>query len=154
MSPTEISLIVALLLLEGIQLTMFWIYHRARFQKSFSQLINQGRFRVLDVLTLEVIALSKPEPYTALSYVWGESNAATSIQCPTSVAFSSADHRGKLSWKVNRDKTPQSIRGAALVVQQLGERYLWVDSLCIDQKNATDKAEIISEMKRSTIQHT
>ncbi len=54
MSPTEISLIVALLLLEGIQLTMFWIYHRARFQKSLSQLSK---------LTGQLAAGERPKSY-------------------------------------------------------------------------------------------
>lgn len=58
------------------------------------------------------------EPYVALSYVWG-----TSLE----------------DW-------PQTILDAVEVTKRLGEKYLWVDRLCINQSNLEEKKFLISKM--------
>ena len=66
--------------------------------------------------------------YLALSYVWGK---------VTKKNFSV----GALVKGV-----PTTIEDAMEVTRQLGKRYLWVDSICIDQVNVTHKAEQIKLM--------
>jgi hypothetical protein len=86
---------------------------------------------------------ARPElPYFALSYVWGgmdffkalEGNMQQ-LQCEN--AFSTI--RGAR-------EIPQTIKDAMALVTLLGERYLWVDSLCIVQDNESCKGDQINKM--------
>src|SRR5436305_5187597 len=76
----------------------------------------------IDVSTREIV----PRPhgsfdYLALSYVWG------------GVTQQSYQLRSKLAI------LPQTIEDAIDLVQKPGKRYLWVDSLCIDQSDDKDR---------------
>ena len=66
--------------------------------------------------------------YLALSYMWGQSK---------SKAYQIGSRAGRL---------PQTLEDAIEVVRRLGKRYLWVDSLCIDQTNDSDKATQVKLM--------
>ncbi|KAH7399683.1 hypothetical protein BKA66DRAFT_406996 [Pyrenochaeta sp. MPI-SDFR-AT-0127] len=77
-------------------------------------------FRVIDCRTspLEIIDRPWSERYVALSYVWGNSSSGWA---PT-------------------------ILDAVEVTKRLGERYLWVDRMCIDQSNEEVKMNLINKM--------
>ena len=77
--------------------------------------------------------------YVALSYVWGSQAQRLSL-CR-------ANHK-VLSQKgaINLDQVSRTISDAATVVEMLGERYLWVDALCILQDDQDDLAEQIPVM--------
>lgn len=71
-------------------------------------------------------------PYIALSYTWG------GVQClkHTSENIEGLKEKGSL----HPDKTsniPRTVRDAFEITKLLGERYLWVDSLCIPQGEPT-----------------
>ena len=84
---------------------------------------------LLDVSSRRVVKCpSSSPPYLALSYVWGTLDQQHL-------------HEGSITGKL-----PQTIEDAIWLVQQLGERYLWVDSLCIDLSDNTHKASQISKM--------
>ncbi|KAF2472600.1 HET-domain-containing protein, partial [Lindgomyces ingoldianus] len=87
--------------------------------------------RVIDVYERTVQPLPMNDEYLALSYVWGKSEQ------PKVSEFGSLP--GAL---------PLTIEHAMIVVRSLGHRYLWVDSVCIDQSNAVDKHEQILLMGR------
>ncbi|KAI1080665.1 heterokaryon incompatibility protein-domain-containing protein [Whalleya microplaca] len=77
--------------------------------------------------------------YIALSYVWGRveqlsltSSTYEDLSKPTALSRSSG--------------IPSTIRDAMTMCRRLGERYLWVDTLCIIQDSDTDKSEQISHM--------
>jgi len=70
----------------------------------------------------------RPTEYIALSYVWGD------------VAQPPCDRRVRLG------RLPQTIEDSLEVVRCLGKKYLWVDSICIDQTNQEEKAEQIAIM--------
>ncbi|KAK0714400.1 heterokaryon incompatibility protein-domain-containing protein [Apiosordaria backusii] len=81
--------------------------------------------------------------YTTLSYVWGVlpdiletriSNFA-SLQLPN--ALLGPDVLGRL---------PRTIQDAIKVTREMGERYLWVDRLCIVQDDEANKAQQIASM--------
>ena len=77
--------------------------------------------------------------YVALSYVWGSQAQRLTL--------SRANHK-VLSKKgaINLDELSRTISDAAVVVEMLGERYLWVDALCILQDDEDDLAEQIPVM--------
>ena len=67
--------------------------------------------------------------YLALSYVWG--------------GVDQQSYRLGCSLR----KLPQTIEDAIDLSRKLGKRYLWVDSLCIDQSDTTDQEQQIRTMK-------
>ncbi|RYP07027.1 hypothetical protein DL764_002786 [Monosporascus ibericus] len=77
-------------------------------------------FRVIDCESFAPLVEERPwsERYVALSYVWGPST----------------------------EKWPQTVLDAVEVTRRLGERYLWVDRLCIDQTNEDEKRFLFSKM--------
>ena len=77
-------------------------------------------FRVIDCKTTTPRVVDRPwsEKYVALSYVWGTCEEALS----------------------------QTILDAVEVTRTLGEQYLWVDRLCIDQENEAEKLYLVSKM--------
>ncbi|KAI8947214.1 heterokaryon incompatibility protein-domain-containing protein [Xylaria longipes] len=90
-------------------------------------------FRLIDV-QLESVVDAHVEPYppfVSLSYVWGAdlSNVTTARRAN----FASLKQPGSLR------HLPRTIADAMQVCKQLGERYLWVDRLCIVQNDKEDK---------------
>jgi hypothetical protein len=75
----------------------------------------------------------EPVRYFALSYVWGNSILLG--------AHYFTENDGEL-----KNNIPATIQDAIDITRRLGKRFLWVGSLCIDQKNPCEKAELISKM--------
>ncbi|KAK4096829.1 HET-domain-containing protein [Parathielavia hyrcaniae] len=77
-------------------------------------------------------------PYLALSYVWG-------AQQPMTTTSNIDDY---VSRGIPLSIFPQTIRNAISATRSLGQRYLWVDALCILQDSDADKARQLGEMRR------
>ncbi|KAN0094178.1 HET domain containing protein [Hyaloscypha variabilis] len=77
-------------------------------------------FRAINCLKRPPVVEDRPwsVKYVALSYVWGPPSG---------------------DW-------PKTILDAVEVTKQLGEKYLWVDRLCINQSNLQEKQFLISKM--------
>jgi hypothetical protein len=88
--------------------------------------------RLVDVQLRKVVEfnIDKSPEYIALSYVWGGVPQRSYPLGTTIVAL------------------PSGIEDAMLVVKKLGQRYLWVDSLCIDQNDEDHKASQIMKMDK------
>ncbi|KAK4186990.1 heterokaryon incompatibility protein-domain-containing protein [Podospora australis] len=95
---------------------------------------------LMDLDDLCLIRASTRTRYLALSYVWGRANAFTTTKSTVTDLL----ERGKLKDLVNI--LPSAIRDAMTCVKKLGERYLWVDALCIVQDDASRKHQQISQM--------
>ncbi|KAF2655333.1 HET-domain-containing protein, partial [Lophiostoma macrostomum CBS 122681] len=85
--------------------------------------------RVVDVCARKLVPYTGEMEYVALSYVWG----------------------GKEQPTVRKDgpipsELPLTIEHAMVVVKHLGYRFIWVDSVCIDQGDSGDQAEQIGLM--------
>lgn len=96
--------------------------------------------QLIDVEDMMIISATTQYRYLALSYVWGgyDSFAATT---------KTRDSLGqKEGLSKHMDEIPQTIKDAMDVVRGLGERYLWVDRLCIEQDNTTQKQAHIQKM--------
>ena len=114
-----------------------------------------NKLRLIDVEQMCIVELSGPEKmqWVALSYVWGPESASkpavklveadlTAFQLPGSLGCPSESSKAPTpaSW------LPGTIADAIRVTIGLGERYLWVDSLCIMQDSVVDKAYYLSKM--------
>lgn len=100
---------------------------------------NDG-FRILElqpgsrtapiICNLVCATLAHHPAYDAISYVWGSSTKSNSIKCD-----------GKKLFITN------NLRDALIRVRRLDRpRWLWVDSLCIDQDNLTEKGHQVQSM--------
>lgn len=102
------------------------------------KLIDQKIMRVLDCWTGKIVVLDPNTRYLALSYVWSKD--------PRIRERSSAAESSRIAKTVDIASEPASIKDAAQLVRALGERYLWVDSICIDQTSNIEKGVLISHM--------
>jgi Heterokaryon incompatibility protein (HET) len=96
--------------------------------------------RLINVVTRSVEDVEMPCRYIALSYVWG---GVPSIRLTTNNRATMSE-QGILSkvWF----QIPRTIRDAIEAVQELNEKYLWVDSLCLIQNDSTDMKKGIAVM--------
>ncbi|KAH9477243.1 hypothetical protein JR316_0011162 [Psilocybe cubensis] len=97
--------------------------------------------RLIDTLDQCIVEARPGDQYLALSYVWGPVMPLIRLQQDT---IGMLTQKGE--FKDNRDKIPVTIRDAMDLVQMIGQRYLWVDSLCLIQDNNDDMMDGISHM--------
>ncbi|KAK3689421.1 heterokaryon incompatibility protein-domain-containing protein [Podospora appendiculata] len=104
-------------------------------RSEFKKLIDGTYFGVIDVIDMQLKQLpmvnGKPEKYVALSYVWGkrpvDEKPYTTMRTNVMLRI---QHGGlEKAW----DRLPRTIQDAILLISRLGERYVWIDSLCIVQ---------------------
>ena len=96
--------------------------------------------RCVDVKDLTIVPISSDTRYLALSYVWGADHRE--IREHIDQCILGAESR------IMTHALPQTIRDGISVTKHLGERYLWVDCLCIKQNDPNDLAEQIGLMDR------
>ncbi|KAF2101845.1 HET-domain-containing protein [Rhizodiscina lignyota] len=100
------------------------------------------RFRVLDVWNLCVVPEPPPDcRYLALSYVWGRPSSVLKLST-ANFAELTEPRALKREWH----QIPRTIQDAIVLTSSLGERYLWIDSLCIVQDDDEDKNALIPFM--------
>ena len=83
---------------------------------------------VIDVNQMNVVNALKQCRYAALSYVWGRS-------CANDYFRTSKDNFEALQQEqgLRPQCLPQTVKDAIDLVREMGEKYLWVDSICIIQ---------------------
>jgi len=101
---------------------------------------NSLELTLIDVKTRCLVDTAPSVRYIALSYVWGGPQLFQNTKAIRHDLYVP----GALS--TGKGKIPQTIRDAIILVQLLGEQYLWVDSLCIVQDDTNNKADQISNM--------
>lgn len=95
---------------------------------------------VIDVLQECLVEVPSTARYITLSYVWGGPQVFQNILARKQSLYRS----GGIS--SNNVTIPKTIRDAIQLVTLLGERYLWVDSLCICQDDPKHKMDQIRNM--------
>lgn len=88
---------------------------------------------VIDVERACVVTAPERCQYIALSYVWGPPQEGQ-VEA-TKASIEQLRKPGSFSG----DDMPATIRDAMLVCRELGERFLWVDRVCIIQDNAKSR---------------
>lgn len=97
--------------------------------------------RVIDVQNMCIVPLPPKGRYVALSYCWTKRTYTTLVRANAITLAKQAALRAHSLAPVVRD--------AITVVQELGETYLWVDSLCIVQDDTDDKSCQIARMDKT-----
>lgn len=95
---------------------------------------------LIDVIQSCVVAATTAERYFALSYVWG----GVTMLPLTSDNRKDLEQPGAL--EEFGSQLPLAIKDAMTFTRNMGERYLWVDALCIVQDDMSQKIEQIREM--------
>ncbi|KAF8955295.1 heterokaryon incompatibility protein-domain-containing protein [Flammula alnicola] len=98
-------------------------------------------FRVVDTKLQCIVAATPGVRYIALSYVWGQVVPSIRLQTDNIAQLST---EGALLHI--RKSFPKTINDAIDLVNLIGERYLWVDSLCLIQDDSGDMLDGISHM--------
>jgi Heterokaryon incompatibility protein (HET) len=94
--------------------------------------------RVVDISgkpTVVVTNATRAE-YIALSYCWGPSNSNLLLTQETLLEYQTCG--------IDMDRLPKTIRDAILVTKKLGLNYIWIDALCIIQRE-DDLKDFIAE---------
>ena len=107
---------------------------------------------LIDVQTRRFMRRCNNERFVALSYVWGTGTQRTSSGC-VSQRYTFGGTEGLSQAKVEFVQDiptvlPQTMMDAITFVKGIGELYLWVDQLCIDQANEAEKQRQINSMDR------
>ncbi|KAF8546670.1 HET-domain-containing protein [Imleria badia] len=97
--------------------------------------------RMVDVIQMALVYTARNCRYVALSYVWGGPGEGYCTSTANAKARS-------LPSGLEESVLPATIVDAIQLTRQIGERYLWVDALCIIQDSQEDKAPQISIMDR------
>jgi hypothetical protein len=88
----------------------------------------------VDVVSAALVTLPSSTPFVVLSYAWGDAPVFRTQMSNIHLL----PQPGSLSISNTKISLPGTIRDAIYLVKELGERYLWVDCLCIVQ-DAEDK---------------
>ena len=99
--------------------------------KEFENMISKAFFGVIDVDLMCLTSLPPGGRYVALSYIWGDGKPYK-----TDIA-NAQSHYIKGGIQAIVGKLPRVIQDAISLVQAIGERYLWIDSMCIIQDSPT-----------------
>lgn len=99
-------------------------------------------FRVIDVVSRTVVDAPPACRYVALSYVVGPPSYGKSM-----FRLRRANSAGQDTSSIKLPPSlPRTFEDSMAVVREIGERYLWVDALCIFDDDAQDKKTHISSM--------
>jgi hypothetical protein len=103
-------------------------------------------FRLIDVYEARLVEKTSPCDYFALSYVWGGSQNTglqTTKRNLDSLRQTSALNRDNQN---HEERLPLTILDTIDLCRRLGQRYLWVDCLCIVQDDLEEKMRLIHGM--------
>ncbi|KAK3370751.1 heterokaryon incompatibility protein-domain-containing protein [Lasiosphaeria ovina] len=94
---------------------------------------------LIDVVQGCLVPATSDEKYFALSYVWGKSMGASKTLRSNYEARQQARSLSAVA-------LPRTIKDAMALARELGERFLWVDAVCMVQDNAEEMARDIPNM--------
>ncbi|ERF72648.1 hypothetical protein EPUS_05702 [Endocarpon pusillum Z07020] len=110
-----------------------------RCRQKVQRVLPQG-FRVIDITRRRIVETTDVA-FIALSYVWGV-DTRSPLLTATRATISGMKEDGGLPTL----EMPRTIEDAMTISTRLGERYLWVDRLCIIQDDPKDKMNQIEAM--------
>ncbi|KAI1330172.1 heterokaryon incompatibility protein-domain-containing protein [Xylariaceae sp. FL0255] len=112
--------------------------HRGSCEVAELSSIGHPLIRLIDIEQRCIILAELDCRFTALSYVWGSST----IGLLTKSTLADFSRPGGLT----DNKLPRTILETMVLLAELAERYVWVDSACIIQDDFTDKRKYLPMM--------
>lgn len=103
---------------------------------------DSGGIYLLDISRGSVVPASLDDRFIALSYVWGGVDQLRLLKSKRDALA----EPGALQSETFRPRIGQTLRDAVAVVRAMGERYLWIDALCICQDDPEHKRAQIGQM--------
>ncbi|PQE09179.1 heterokaryon incompatibility protein [Rutstroemia sp. NJR-2017a BBW] len=97
-------------------------------------------FRCIDVQEMRIVQPPPKCRYLTLSYVWGSGPKFVALQENIAELSQPGGLNSRLSHLSN------TIRDAIEVTRRLGEKYIWIDSLCIVQDAGEEKLAALQDM--------
>lgn len=107
-----------------------------------SQIPSLKPLYFIDTAEMCLIPAQSGTSYIALSYVWG----SIEILKTTKTNMKQLQQPGSLKDPKVRPSLPRTVRQAIRLVRVLGERYLWLDTLCIVQDDIETFKNQIQQM--------
>ena len=95
---------------------------------------------VVDVLLMSLCRMPHGSRYITLSYCWPKVNTFVTTKSNVTELYIPG------ALRENEERMIQAIQDAMQCVSELGERYLWVDALCIIQDDEEHKSSQIQQM--------
>lgn len=132
-----------------------WIWkccteHGAQCQRDDAASILTLDIYLVDVQTKTFVRRRAGDRFVALSYVWGKvSRRSASVSVSHVCPSRDNDDDGQINAEFTQKLPtfiPQTMVDAITFVDRIGERYLWIDQLCIDQTNDEEKQRQINAM--------
>ena len=138
--------------------------HHCQLSSQSEQIFTHHPRWLIDVHRLCLVPAEPRSRYVALSYVWGletpfktlkrnidhlqqeGSLSEESLSPDDTIALSTAARNDHSALDYGLATMARTVRDAIKVTQQIREKLLWVDSLCIVQDDEEDKLEQISHM--------
>lgn len=113
---------------------------------------------LIDTLEQRIVPGLSAHRYLALSYVWPETRGSseTSTTAPHTLLLDESNveafqRSGFLANGTAKERIPMVIKHAMYLTHALGERYLWVDRLCIVQNSIGDGGTLSQVSKMDKI---
>ncbi|KAH8811262.1 heterokaryon incompatibility protein-domain-containing protein [Xylogone sp. PMI_703] len=101
-----------------------------------------AKFKLIDIQRRCIVDAPENVSFVALSYVWG--GVEQPRLCKATMPLFMHDKGLDDAWS----QIPTTIRDAITLCEHLGERYLWVDALCITQDSTRDMKLQIVRMRQ------
>ncbi|KAI3316950.1 heterokaryon incompatibility protein-domain-containing protein [Xylariaceae sp. AK1471] len=102
------------------------------------------RFRLIDVWDRKIIDAPEGCSYVALSYVWGQLPGV--FRAKKNDIKATINDSGAAYLEIPKEGVPKTVQDAMRVTAMLGERFLWVDALCIIQDDVEELAATLRAM--------
>jgi Heterokaryon incompatibility protein (HET) len=132
------------LLLKPDQIDFGWIRERMKLcdERDVGKLDYQHSFnvRAIDVWRMCIVDVNHGERYVTLSYVWGKAEQFLLTK------NTEALYRGEEALQQAWEYIPKTIQDSIKLVREIGERFLWVDAICIVQDDPEDQQAQIAGM--------
>ena len=106
-----------------------------------SKISRPGKLRLIDVERRCIVNTTGSESFIALSYMWGKVR-------PLTLVLDNKDQLSTPNALTEDAGLASTVEDAIRVTRALGERYLWVDALCIIQDDFQNKLHHIRQMDR------
>ena len=123
--------------------------HGAKCQREDAATVSTVDIYLVDVYTKTFVRRRTGDRFVALSYVWGKSQKTASVSISYDCASRDRDEDGQTTPEFTQKLPsfiPKTMLDAMTFVNLIGERYLWIDQLCIDQTNPEEKQRQINAM--------